>query len=241
MLPPVIMSKLLTNNKFPDFVYLKLSAHPLEQPSLLGSISSPTKDQLVDLKLTLRFGTQTFHVPGGYVRVRLKRGEIKLSLKNGKIPLEKMGLVAPFETTVEVEQQQTKGSELEATVAAGGSIKTKDASQQTTKVKSQASKIRNRGTENEPIWEFEANFIESPYLIGQLTDSSLGEIEINSQPCNLQAFFTVNSQKDLHLEGEGLWPKELSRNKLAVLERAFFNRFIAPKLQPYLSQVEGQL
>jgi hypothetical protein len=235
------MNNLSAENRFPDLVFVKLSACPPRSESLLGSISSRINAYSVELKLTLRFGIHAFRVPGGYVRVGLRRGELKLKLENGKIPLEKMGLVMPFETTIEVEQQEGSGRESEATVAVAGGLKIKYTGQQTTKVKSQASKIHNRGTENEPTWEFIANFIESSHLIGQLTDSSLGKVEVSSQPCGLQSLFTVSFQKDLYLEGEGLWPKDLSRNRLAILERAFFHRFIEPKLQPYVSQVKGQL
>lgn len=235
------MSDLPAENRFSDLVFVKLIACSPKSKSLIGNISSRKKDYSVELKLTIRFGTQTFPVPGGYIRVGLRQGEFKLSLRNGKIPLEKMGLVNPLQLTVEVEQQQGSGRESETTVALAAGLKIKDSIQQATKLKSQASKVRNRGTENNPIWEFISNPIESPYLIGQLTDSSLGEVEVNSQPCNLHSLFTVNFQKDLHLEGEGLWPKDISRNQLAILERAFFNRFIAPNLQPWLSQINGQL
>jgi hypothetical protein len=228
------------DNRFPNLVTLKLSTQPLVQESPFGSIPSEDSSQSIDLKMTLRFGCQKFSFPSGEVLVYLKCGELKLKLTNGKIPLEKMGLVAPFEPIIEVKQQQVRGRKTEMTVAVPAGIKTEEVSQQTTEVEFQASKIRNRGTEIAPIWEFMADF-EPPYLIGQLTNSSLGEVKINSHPCSVQATFTVSDHKDLYLEGKGLWPKDLSRNKLAILERAFFRRFIEPKLHPYLSQVEGQL
>jgi hypothetical protein len=60
-----------------------------------------------------------------------------------------------------------------------------------------------------------------------------------SQAYAIEATFEVRGQQDIFLaEAEGLWDKNLGRNKLAVLERELFLRFIAPKLKPYLSFTE---
>jgi hypothetical protein len=240
----VYMSNFSLENKFPDCVFMKLRGAPVEQEasSILVGVSPSTtfiSATEVDLKLTLRFGRQPIKIPGGCVWISLKRGELRLKLDNGKIPLEKMGLVTPFETAVEVEQQQEDGRESETNIAVAAGVKAKDIRKQTSKAKFKGYKIRNRGLEEEPIWEFEAVGTQS--LSGQLTEEFLGILEKNSKPCNLQATFTVRGQRDLILNGEGLWPKELSRNKLAVLEREFFRRFIEPKLEPYISHVGGEL
>jgi hypothetical protein len=241
------MSDFSSKNRFPDCVNMRLLSEPVKKETLsmlIGLLMSIFLKNLkkttdVELKLTLRFGRQRIDMPGGCVWISLKRGELLLKLDNGKIPLEKMGLVTPFETAVEVEQQQESGRESETSVAVAASIKAKDASKQTIKAKFKGYKIHNRGSEEEPIWEFEV--IGTQSLSGQLTKESLGIVEKNEKPCNLQTIFTVRGQCDLHLKGEGLWPTELSRNKLAVLEREFFRRFIEPKLEPYLSHVGGEL
>jgi hypothetical protein len=236
------MNELPVKNRYPDIIYLKLSVQPSERKKALfedaflqGQMDS------VDLKLTLRFGTLTLCSRIGSVCVGLKRGVLSLTFKNARIPLEKMGLVSSFSIAVEVEQQQSTSREHEGTVAALPGLKAKETSQQTEKVKYLVSNIRNGGTEVEPTWTFETNSTESHYLLGQITDALLGNVEINSKPAVLNAEFISISQRDLHLVGEGLWPKDLSRNKLAVIERAFFRKFIEPRLNPYLSQVEAQI
>jgi hypothetical protein len=236
------MSELPVKNRYPDIVYLKLSVHrPEQRRALLKDAPIEEMTDSIELRITLRFGTQTFRALGGSVRVGLKQGRLSLTLKNARIPLEKMGLVSSFSMAIEVEQQQANSCEYEGTVAVAPGLKAKEASQQTKKVKYQASKIHNGGTEVEPTWTFEANSIESHHLLGQITEAFLGNVEINSKPAVLYAEFISIGQRDLHLVGQGLWPKELSRNKLAVIERAFFRKFIEPRLHPYLSQVEAQI
>ena len=82
-----------------------------------------------------------------------------------------------------------------------------------------------------------------PSLTGQLTETPLGTLEVIGKPCGVEATFAVQSQNDIELfDSAGLLKaKHLSRNKTAWATREFFLRFIAPKLQPYLSRVEGQL
>jgi hypothetical protein len=237
------MSEFPETNRYPDIVCLKLSAHLSElRWAFLKTVFFKRQIHSVDLKLTLRFGTQTIRSKLGSVRVGLKRGRLRLTLKNARMPLEEMGLVYPFAMTVDVERQKVRGHEYEGTVSAAPGVKTKDANQQTDKVKYQAQKVYNRGSEIEPTWTFEANPLESPYLLGQLTENLLGKVEINSKPAFVFADFTFSGQRDLHLEGEGgLWPKDLARDNLAVIERLFFRMFIEPKLQPFLSQIEFQL
>ena len=67
-------------------------------------------------------------------------------------------------------------------------------------------------------------------------------VEIDARPCDVEASFTARGQRDIALtEGWVLWAKDIVRNKTALLEREFYLRYIAPKLQPCLSRVEGQL
>jgi hypothetical protein len=241
-------SQLQTENRFPDCVLMKLHCAPVEpeQPEQAttlilspGTRSPTTTTRTISLKLTIRFHKQTIKLPGGEVEFGLKRGELDLKLINGRIPLEKMGLVAAFELEVEVEEQQEQGREAEANIAVAGGVKTKDASKRTIKTKSKRSRVANRGTEENPIWEFSME----PNLSGRLAEESLGTIELNGLPCRVDAAFSARSQSDVELfDVAGLLKaKNLSRNKTAWATREFFLRFIAPKLQPHLSRVEGQL
>lgn len=230
------MSELPDPDRFPSLISLRLARI---QPSRMR-IPGRDKHPSVDLSLTIRFGTETFCLPFGYVRVSLKRGELKLGIENGKIPLNHMGLVSPLETKFELEKKQLRGHESGATVGGGLGLSFKSSTQDSFSVKSQLSnvRIRTKGTERSPTWEFEANSCEFPHLEGQLTDCSLGRAYVECRDWSVQAEFIAYVQRDLYLEAGGLWPKELSRNKLAILERMFFYRFIKPRFQPYLSRVE---
>jgi len=241
-------SQLQTENRFPDCVLMKLHCVPveLEQPEQVTTLilspdarSTTTTTKTISLKLTIRFAKQTINSPGGQVTFGLKRGELDLKLINGRIPLEKMGLVATFELELEVEEQQEQGREAEANIAVAGGVKTKDASKSTIKTKSTRSRVAHRGTEENPIWEFSM----APTLSGRLAEQPLGTIELNGLPCSVEATFSVRSQSDIELfDVAGLLKaKNLSRNKTAWATREFFLRFIAPKLQPHISRVEGQL
>lgn len=198
----------------------------------------------INLKLTIRFGKQTITYPGGTVQFGLKRGELTLRIGNGRMPLEKVQLKADFTKALEVEDQREQGRESEAAIAVAPGLKTKDASRRTIKTKQFVSQVHNRGTEEQPIWEFTAHpSQEPPILLGQLTEEPLGTVEGEETPCSCTATFSVRNQSDLHLfDMSGLIStKDLSRNRLAWIERVFFLHFIAPKLQPHLSQVKGNL
>lgn len=248
-MPQAQSNQLIPENRFPDCVFMKLHSEPVrsQKRSVLGLLpQSATKSpqlKQVDLKLTIRFGKQTIQCPGGTVQFGLKRGELKLKLENSRIPLEKIGLKASFAKTVEVEEQQEKGRESEATLAVAGGVKTKNTGKTATKSKFMLDRVTNHGLEEEPAWEFEGQGGAEPVLQGQLTEELLGTIELMGHPCCLRATFEIRGRSDIHLfDSDGLLrAKNLSRNKTAWATQEFFLRFIAPKLQPHISQVEGHL
>lgn len=177
-------------------------------------------------------------------RVWLEAGRTNPSAKKWQNPLEKVALKANFAKALEVEEQEEKGLEREVTVAMTGGVKGKDASKATSKVKRLVSQVHNRGTEERPSWEFQVQASrEHLILLGQLTEEAIGTLEVTGDPCSLTATFCIQNQSDIHLfDSSGLIAgKNLSRNKTAWAAREFFLRFVAPKLQPHLSRVEGQL
>lgn len=241
------MGELQAENRFTDCLCMKLHSTPVQSEGatfleLPHSSGVAIKGQVV-LKLTLRFSKQEIKTPGGQVWFGLRRGELRLKLKNGKIPLEKMGLANLFEVEIEVEEQLEKGQESEGTLAVSPNMKLKSASKTITKAKHKVRQVSNRGSEKEPVWEFEVKAGTDPYLNGVLQEECLGTVEVNGATCIIEATFVVRGQGDIHLlDSTGLFAaKNLSRNKTALLTREFFLRFIAPKLQPYLSQVKGEL
>jgi hypothetical protein len=239
-----------TENNFPDCVFLKLHSTPVKAPSTteMGFQVAPTvvcpPINRTDLKITIRFGKQAIKSPGGQVEFGLKRGALMLKLENSRMPLETVALKAEFAKALEVEEQQEKGRTSEANVTLTGGIRATDTNKITSKTKRFAHQVANRGTEEAPIWEFQAQLSpEHLILLGHLTEEPLGILEHNDNSCALTATFSIQNQNDIHLfDSNGIIAgKNLSRNKTALLTREFFLRFIAPKLQPYLSQVEGQL
>jgi hypothetical protein len=238
-------------NTLPDCVFIKLHCAPVRSPNgaALGfqmataAPAVPCVDPIA-VKVTIRFGKQAIKVPGGVVEFGLRRGELALKLENGKMPLEKVALKADFAKVLEVEEQTERGRESEAAIAVAAGVKTKDASKTASKTKRLVSQVHNRGTEEQPIWEFQAHSSQDqPILLGNLTEEPLGQLAVEGSPCAVVATFTIQRQSDIHLfDSSGLIAgKNLSRNKTAWLTREFFLRFIAPKLQPYLSRVEGEV
>ena len=244
------LSSLQPENKLPDCVFMKLHSESVQtsKDDALGfqvvESAPKTSTKQIDLRLTIRFNKATIKCPGGMVEFGLKRGELTLQIENGKIPLEKIALKAEFAKALEVEEQEEKGRETEAAIAVAGGLKTKDASKIASKTKRVVSQVTNRGTEEQPRWEFRVQASrEHLILLGQLTEEAIGTLEVTGDPCSLIATFCIQNQSDIHLfDSSGLISgKNLSRNKTAWAAREFFLRFIAPKLQPYLSRVEGEL
>ncbi len=242
------MSQLEFDNQFPDCVLLKIHGACIKRRALIPFIkiiglgSQFKIKEMIELFMTLRFGKQKIKVPGGHIWFGIKRGDLGLKLKNGRIPLERMGLVSQFQMDLYTNEVKEKGQDAEANLAMTPGIRTRSINRFSTNVQYRNHQILTRGTEKEPIWEFETKTKEVEFLSGQLTEVSLGRVEVKNVPCTLRAKFTVRGQRDIHLiEAEGLWARDISRNKRALLERKFFLQFIASKLQPYLSQVKGQL
>ena len=95
------------------------------------------------------------------------------------------------------------------------------------------------GTDTNPLWEFKTG-IRQPVLQGFIDKIKLGTVTVEALPCHIQATFTVSPQDISITDNQALWLPDISRNKMAVLERLTILRILEPKLQPYLSQVTLQ-
>ena len=109
------LRSLQPENKRPGCVLMKLHSEPVE-PAKAAALgfqvveSAPrTPIEQIDLKLTIRFNKATIKCLAGMIEFGLKRGELTLQLKNGRIPLEKIALKAEFAKVLEVEEQEEKG------------------------------------------------------------------------------------------------------------------------------------
>ena len=96
-----------------------------------------------------------------------------------------------------------------------------------------------QGSATNPMWEFKTA-IKQPVLQGVVDYVKLGTVEVEAFPCRIQAIFTISPQDIAITDNEALWLPNISRNKMAVLERLTILRILEPKLQPYLSQVTLQ-
>jgi hypothetical protein len=241
-------TELLENeNHFPDCVFVKLIPKFIvkterNEPSSPFSLAINTR-QSVGIELTIRFGTQEIEFPGGTVSFGLRRGELRMKLENGKMPIEEMGLVTLFQREITKDIQTEKGFK--------GTLGGKSSAEASNKITETAiykeCTVYTKGTEEEPIWNFLPRSKEK-ILFGQLTKESLGRIDAATRPCKVEVAFTIRGSEDLYvMESAGLGglmrAKNISSNKTAVLTREFFLRFIWKKvqLQSYLSRVQGQI
>jgi hypothetical protein len=223
-------------NQFPDCVSMKLHSSP--------QTASQTRES--ELQLTIRFGEQAISLPDkkGVVTFGLRRGELKLKISQGRIPLEKMGLTTPFQTKISIEKQRQEGRAREANITKDSGLKFSDSSSTTDKIQDTLSQVRSRGTETNPVWVFEEQIQDC--LSGSLVQERLGTVTIEGNDCVVMATFEVTHQVDIcFIEMDELLPqgvfKTLSRHKQRLIYREFFTRSILPQLLQPLSQVEHRL
>ena len=247
-------TKPITINRYPSCVFFKLKGdiltsshgqHGNQLPSVLANdyLEQEHYCDSICLRLTIRFGREHIKVACGSIWVGLKRGELKLKLANAIMPIEKQGLTANFESEITLEVQQENSNQIEGgtSISANTSLTAKAGGirKKSTKATYKTYSVWTGGTECDPFWIFEAKTHES-ILNGQISNVLLGDVLLSTtQPFTITATFLVRGHQDIFLaDAEGLWDKNIGRNKLAILERELFLRFIAPKLKPYLSFTE---
>jgi len=224
-------------NQFPDCVLMKLHSSP--QAALQSTGES-------ELQLTIRFGEQAIPLPGkkGVVTFGLRRGELRLKISQGRIPLETMGLITPFQTEISIEKQRQEGWAREANITKDSGLKFSDSSSTTDKVQDTLSQVRSKGTEINPVWVFEEHLRDC--LSGSLVQERLGTVVVEGSACLVMATFEVAYQTDIcFIEMDDLFPqgifKTLSRAQQRLICREFFTRCVLPQLLQPLSQVEHRL
>jgi hypothetical protein len=226
-----ILNNKLPENLLPDCVYITLDKLSQQvQPS-----AEVTTTNIV-IKLTIRFGKQEFETPIGLIVFGLKRCELKLSLKNGIMPISKMGLTAPFLKIITNEIGRKEERNMEVDIGKTCGVRSEIGREESSKTYYKYSQIYTRGTEIEPVWVFEAQVQEC--LLGQIAEEQLGTVEIISQPCDIDAKLTVRSQHDVYLKIKELSPehKKLRRNQEAIYLRAFYLEYIKSQIQPHISR-----
>jgi hypothetical protein len=234
-------------NHFPNCVFVKLipkinvQAERNEQRSS-SSLAINTR-QSVELELTIRFGLQEIEFPGGTISFGLRRGELKVKLENGEMPIESMGLVTPLPIEVIREVQKEKG--FKGTLGEKSNVEASNKATEKEAYKEYA--VYTKGTEEEPIWVFSSKS-QDEMLSGQLTKESLGVIDVATGPCKVEATFEIKAHRDLYIKDYAPLDRcmrvtDISRNKIALFRRLFLLKIILKRVQsqPCLSRVEGQI
>ncbi|AFY68798.1 hypothetical protein Pse7367_0488 [Thalassoporum mexicanum PCC 7367] len=217
-------------DRFPSCVSMRLHCDAIE--------SEKEGFDRLDLQLTIRFGEHTEEILGGTVTIALKRGDLKLKIEDGRVPLDDLQLTAEFEEYIEYEEAQEIGTEVKGSVSAKDvGIEAKETGKRSRKSQSKYYQVHTAGTETEPIWRFIDQ--TGKYLHRMLKKTTIGIVHAESNPCQIAARFTVSGVGDIYLvKASGLWPKNISRNKFAQLERFLVGLILQEKLQPHLSYVE---
>jgi hypothetical protein len=238
-------------NRFPSCVSMDIdsdeslisSEKPLLERLVTWRITPPSnKASQINLYLTIRFGEELIALPGGSVIFGLRAGELKLKLYNGELPLKSVRLSAPFKVAVEKEIQKEQNLEeqdgINVSISGGLTAAIKKGEKIAAKFSYDSYQIHSTGSATEPIWFFEIK-TDEPVLRGLLTQEQLGTVHLKAKPCRVEATFEVSSKKYIRLTGaQGLWPADIDRNKLAILERKIALLLLEKKLKPYLSCLE---
>ncbi|NEP54920.1 MAG: hypothetical protein F6K65_41530 [Moorea sp. SIO3C2] len=227
-------------NKFPDCLTMKLKVEPVST-----GIFSPRKIEQLKLYLSIQFNEQWVPMGLGPVRFGLKGGELRLRLKNAKIPLESRHLSGSFDPDVDKQRKQQESKENHSKVDASWDknqpgVKANHSEKNTGGTTDGFHfidyQITTKGSEENPAWVFEVK-TGQPVFKGLLPEVELGTIDVMAKPWDIEATFEV-FKPDVHLTGaEGLWSPEISREKDVVLDRLIVVKFLMPKLKPYLSKV----
>lgn len=166
-----------------------------------------------DLHLTIIFNEQWEPFLNGRIKFGLKGGELKLRLENGEIPEESRNLTGFLELSIESETGETEN------------------------FAAPVCEVTKNGSVTTPVWVFRLKGFTT-VLKGSIERERLGTLNLVRQPCCVEATFEV-LLRDVHLtDTEGLYPKNIDRNKQIVIERKIAQHLLELKLKPYLSRME---
>lgn len=239
------MLQLEQENKCPDCLYLKLKGRlvPRTRPWLPFLPLKPAVRQ-IDLYLTLNFDCQWLSLLGGRVKYGLVGGDLRLYLVNGTIPYPNRAfnnkLVPTIEKTRKVRSLDKSQKKLGASVGELQVKPTVEANaertwERTSEFAHLCSQITTYGSNESPGWRFEVKTGE-PILQDGLIDVKLATLNVTTLPCQVEARFSSSMRNVRITDAEGLWPEDIHRKKLAILERAIVHRTLAPQMKPYLSK-----
>ncbi len=198
-----------------------------------------------DLVANIRFGKHRIPINNGEAVFGLRKGKLKVLLTNGKVPLENIKLNGEFQTEVEITVKEGKetGGQIDGKLGGksqgiGGSVKS--ASKQEKELSYKDYQVSTEGDLQDPTWVFEVK-TNKEILEGLLKSADLAEVQVNAKPFSLTATFEVENNQDIHLvNGSLLWQTNITKKKIAILERSIVNRWLKEILneKAYLSLQE---
>ena len=244
----------ITENKFPDCIAMNLHLKADSQPKQLfsflkriNSSSARSTPQELDVSLSVDFSSeQQIYVPGGKhlgfrggkVNFGVRQGRLQLELKNCQLHLDEIALDQSFKILMEIETQPAADPKGQNGGSTGGEIGGKAIEN----IISDPLQAPKQESEEAParIFIFKAKG-NGPLLGRALTETKLGKLQFMDLPCDIKATFRVRGE-DIRLTWSKVGPsQDLSRNKIAIIERALALHYIKPQLESgSLSEVNWQ-
>lgn len=227
-----------TENFLKSCVFIKL-----EKESQVSSHQGIFSEE-IEIQLTaIRFGEQVMSTSkrDKIVSFGLKRCKLILNLNNCTMPIENMGLTAPFQKQIKLERENKNKDDKQLDVGMTSGYRMTEGIEWGEKISDIIPQVYTTGTEKNPVWVFQA--VAEECLRGQITKEKLGIIKVNNNPSSLEAKLTIKGQSDLHfIDTSGIFEgKNLSHEAKKLLLIKFYLKYIEPRIKNHLSRIQLQL
>lgn len=223
-------------NKFPDCIRMELEIVRVEPENFARQI---------DLVLNILFGEHQEEIRGGSVTFGLRRGELRVQITDGQVPLSNIKLKNDLPIVVEkkIQEERTKGKQnrVQLGLKNSGLVSSGQSTRRLTETLTyNTHQIKIKVTEENLIWLFEVK-TDKEILEGLLQNENLATINLKGKSCSLIATFNIIKPKDICItDAQWLWVKDISDKKKKVIAAGIVRRFLEKKinLNSYLSRVE---
>lgn len=178
------------------------------------------------------------------IQFGLKRGTLKMTLKNGTMPRTSIQLGRPpLPSSIDIEYQEERGLEASAI-----STSVKIGSKKAKRSKETVPQILCEGSEESPCWKFEKvvtgmNGQTSSIFVGDISSTELGKLHINARPCSASFTFEIEQKDVFFLGTSGFWLKGIhgtsNPNSDKGLRVKLYKEYIESKVKPYISCAEA--
>lgn len=226
------------HNNFPDCLSFELSTKSKKE----GMFSSKEIHEVI---LTINFGEEDISFQKFGIKGKgsfcLRGGKLRLQLTNATIPNNNINadilasLPLSLDREIDSDSVLEKESGLNIAKLLSFSLKGKEGTKTSTKLKDTFYTLNVGGTDENRTWNFET---PSPPLRGRLSQLLLATLNIVRKPVTIIATFEINDEDIQLTSGRLFFTKNIAKNKRAWIEREIFFSYLKPKLQPYLSRVE---